>query len=87
METVTVGQIQKNFGEVLKSIQAGKKIIITRRGKPVAVLTAIEPKKEIDWPDFYGEAIETKGKPTSEIVSEGREDRFSSGLKNHDPLG
>lgn len=43
--------------------------------------------KEIDWPDFYGEAIETKGKPTSEIVSESREDRFSSGLKNHDPLG
>jgi prevent-host-death family protein len=76
METVTVGQVQKNFGKVLKNIQAGKKIIVTKRGKPVAILTAIGPKKDIDWPDFYGEAIEAKDKPISEIVSEGREDRF-----------
>ena len=40
METVTVGQVQKNFGKVLKNIQAGKKIIVTRRGKPVAVLVS-----------------------------------------------
>ncbi|WP_373499021.1 type II toxin-antitoxin system Phd/YefM family antitoxin [Desulfococcus sp.] len=77
METVmTVRQVQRNFGQVLKNIQAGEKITITRRGEPVALLTAIEPTKEIDWPDFYGEAIETKGKPTSEIVSESREDRI-----------
>ena len=76
METVTVGEVQKNFGKVLNNIQAGKKIIVTRRGKPVAVLTAIGPKKDIDWPDFYGEAIEAKGKPTGEILSESREDRF-----------
>jgi hypothetical protein len=35
---------------------------------------ALQP--EIDWPDFYAEAIETVGKPLSEIISEDREDRF-----------
>ena len=34
------------------------------------------PKSEIEWPDFYSEAISLKGKPVSEIVIEGRKDRF-----------
>ena len=42
----------------------------------MAKITALGPQKEIDWPDFYSEAIELKGKPASEVVIEGREDRF-----------
>ena len=76
MKTATVGEIQKNFGRILKQIKAGEEIAVTRRGKPVAKITAIGPKEEIDWPDFYREAIELKGKPVGEIVIEGREDRF-----------
>jgi hypothetical protein len=34
------------------------------------------PSKEIDWLDFYEEAIELKGRPAGEIVVEGREERF-----------
>jgi hypothetical protein len=33
-------------------------------------------KRDIDWPNFFEECIEIKGKPLSEIVSEDREDRF-----------
>jgi len=76
MKTATVGEIQKNFSRILKEIKAGEEIAITRRGKPVAVITALGPKKEIDWPDFYEEAIELKGKAAGEILIEGREDRF-----------
>jgi prevent-host-death family protein len=76
MKTATVGEIQKNFAQVLRDINAGEEITITRRGKPVARITALGPKAEIDWPDFYNEAIELKGKPVSDIVIEGREDRF-----------
>lgn len=75
MKTATVGEIQKNFAEVLKDIKAGEEIIVTRRGEPVARITAIGPKRNVDWPDFFEEAIEIKGKPVSEIVVEGREDR------------
>jgi len=76
MKTATVGEIQRNFAKVLKEINAGDEITITRRGKPVARIIALGPKAEIEWPDFYKEAIELKGKPVSDIVIEDREDRF-----------
>ena len=76
MKTATVGEIQKNFSKILKQIKSGEEIAVTRRGKPVAKITAIGPKEEIEWPDFYGEAIELEGKPVGEIVVEGRKDRF-----------
>ena len=76
MKTATVGEIQKNFSQILKEIKAGEEIAVTRRGIPVAKITALGPKKEIDWPDFYKEAIESRGKAAGDIVIEGREDRF-----------
>ena len=76
METATVGEIQKNFSEVLRKIKSGEEIIVTKRGKPVAKITALGAKRDIDWPNFFEECIEIKGKPLSEIVTEGREDRF-----------
>jgi antitoxin (DNA-binding transcriptional repressor) of toxin-antitoxin stability system len=76
MKTTTVGEVQKNFSRILRNIWAGEKIVVTKRGKPVARIEALGPKNKIDWPDFYAEAIEIKGKPVSEMIIEGREDRF-----------
>ena len=76
MKTATAGEIQKNFSRILKEIEAGEEIVVTRRGQPVSKITGLDPKKDIDWPDFYNEALELKGKPANEIVIEGREDRF-----------
>ena len=76
MKTATVGEIQKNFAQVLNSIKDGEEITITKRGKPVAKIVSLGPKSEIEWPDFYKESIELKGKTMSEIVIENREDRF-----------
>ena len=76
MKTASVGEIQKNFSRILKEIKTGEEIAVTKRGKPVAKISALGPKKEIDWPDFYTEAIELRGKPAGEIVVEGREDRL-----------
>ena len=52
MKTVTVGEIQKNFARILKEIKAGEEIAVTKRGVPVAKITSLGPKKEIDWSDF-----------------------------------
>jgi len=76
MKTATVGEIQKNFAAVLKEIEAGEEVVVTKRGEPVARITTLGPKKNIAWPDFFENAIEIKGKPLSEIVIEEREDRF-----------
>jgi antitoxin (DNA-binding transcriptional repressor) of toxin-antitoxin stability system len=76
MKTATVGEIQKNFGKILKEISLGEEITIIKRGKPVAKLTVLGPKKDINWPDFYSDAITAKGKPTSQLVAESRKERF-----------
>ena len=76
MKTATVGKIQKNFAAILKEVRAGEEFIVTRRGEPVARITAIGPKQKIDWPDFFKDAIAQEGKPVSELVIDEREDRF-----------
>ena len=76
MKTTTVGEIQKNFAKVLRNINAGEEITVTKRGTPVAKITAIGPKSKIIWPDFLSQAIELKGRSLSGLISEDREDRF-----------
>jgi prevent-host-death family protein len=76
MRTASVGEIQKNFGKILREIKAGEEIMVTKRGKPVARIMSLGPKEKIDWPDFYKEAIDLKGKPVSRIILEDREERF-----------
>ncbi|MFC1495118.1 type II toxin-antitoxin system Phd/YefM family antitoxin [Thermodesulfobacteriota bacterium] len=76
MKTATIGEVQKNFAKILKNINTGEEITITRRGKPVAKITAMGPKGDINWPNFYKEAIGINGKSLSDIVMESREDRF-----------
>lgn len=76
MKTATVGHIQKNFAKVLREIKTGEEITVLRRGKPVAKITALGPKEDIDWPDFYNEAISLKGSPLSQIILEERANRI-----------
>ena len=76
MKTATVGEVQKNFSGVLRNIKAGEEITVTKRGKPVAKITALGPRSKIEWPDFSSEAVELKGKSLSDIVIEEREERF-----------
>lgn len=76
MKTTTVGDVQKNFAKVLKEIGAGEEILVLKRGKPVARIAALGPKRDIDWPNFYNEAIHLEGTSMSELIKENREDRI-----------
>ena len=76
MKTASVGEIQKNFGKILRKIKAGEEIMITKRGIPVARITTLGPKEKIEWPDFFEEAVDLKGKPASQVIMEDREERF-----------
>ena len=58
----------------MREIKAGEEIMITKRGLPIARLTTLGPKEKIDWPDFFEEAIELKGKAASQIILEDREE-------------
>lgn len=76
VKQATVGEIQKNFARVLGSIRAGEEILVTRRGKPVARIVPLHPRKEIAWPDFLAEAVTVTGPPVSDDVIREREERF-----------
>ena len=76
MRTASVGEIQKNFGKILREIKAGEEIMITKRGRPIARITTLGPKEKIDWPDFFEEAVDIKGKSASQVIMEDREERF-----------
>lgn len=76
MRTVSVGDVQKNFAKILDSIQSGERVVITRRGRPVARLTALGPQGDVRWPDFLAEAVDLPAPPLSEILSRQREERL-----------
>ena len=76
MKTFSVGEVQKNFASVLKNIDAGEIVTVTKHGKPVAKISALGPKEKIVWPDFYKKAIELNGEQLSDIIVNNREDRF-----------
>ena len=51
MTEVTVAQAKAKLSELLKRVEAGEEVVITRRGRPVAVLNM--PRKplpsRVDW--------------------------------------
>ncbi|MBT4944952.1 MAG: type II toxin-antitoxin system prevent-host-death family antitoxin, partial [Candidatus Marinimicrobia bacterium] len=52
MKTVSVREAREKIGSLLDAVSAGENIVITRRGKPVAQLTAIETEDtRIRFPD------------------------------------
>ncbi|OGL43375.1 MAG: hypothetical protein A2161_08000 [Candidatus Schekmanbacteria bacterium RBG_13_48_7] len=76
MKIATVGEIQKNFANVLRRLKSGEDITVTKRGVPVAKILPVGPRKDIDWPDFYEESVDYKKKPVSDVVIEDRMDRI-----------
>jgi len=76
MKTATVGEIQKNFAGVLRRLKSGEEITVTKRGVPVATISPVGPRRNIDWPDFYENSIGYQKNPVSDVVIEDRRDRI-----------
>jgi len=76
MKTASVGEVQKNFAKVMNGIKAGEEILITRRGKIVAKISAVGPQEKLQWPDFMKDAIRCKGVSASELIQSNREERL-----------
>jgi antitoxin (DNA-binding transcriptional repressor) of toxin-antitoxin stability system len=58
MKTATVRELRHAFPKVLRWIQQGETVTLTKRGKPVALVSpppAPKPRK-IQWPDFAARA-------------------------------
>ena len=51
MRKVSVRELRQNLGEVLRAAESGETTVVTRRGKPVARITAARPGKAKPLPD------------------------------------
>src|SRR5258706_6724598 len=55
MKTATVRELRHHFGSVLRWVEEGERVEITKRGNPVAVMSPPPPRKQrkkIEWPDI-----------------------------------
>jgi len=64
MTTATVRDLRYDFPSVLKRLEGGEEIAITRRGKLVGTLIPAEPgvPKTVRWPDLSQRLQATYGK-------------------------
>lgn len=62
MKTVTTREAQHHLSKVLEMVSKGEEVVITRRGKQVARVTAIvedDPRsRKVDWSAWVGEQRE-----------------------------
>jgi len=46
MTTVSVRELKNKLSEHLRRLEGGETLTVTRRGKPVAVISPVEPRKD-----------------------------------------
>lgn len=49
MIEVSVGDAKTRLTELLRAVEGGARVVVTRHGKPVAELRALEPAKREPW--------------------------------------
>ncbi|MDA2928932.1 type II toxin-antitoxin system prevent-host-death family antitoxin [Acidobacteria bacterium AH-259-O06] len=81
MKTATVRQVQHHLSEVLRWIEEGEEVLVTKRNRVVAkIVPARDKTQTVKWPDFvtrssriWGKGV--RGKSVSRIIIEEREER------------
>jgi len=78
MQKVSVREVRQNIGQLLDAVSAGEKVIITRRGKPVAKLENIDNRNEglhfLDRSEFRSSLPPSK-QNVSDVIREMRDER------------
>lgn len=82
MKEFNVRHVQHHLADLLKAVERGEKLRITRRGKIVAQLGPPEPESgDLAWPDVSERLnrlsqLVGEGVPASQIITEDRQERF-----------
>ena len=79
MITVNLAQAKARLSELLDKVEAGEKVIITRRGKVVARLSAVvRPKKPLPLRELAGfrASMPRLRRPAAELLREARDERL-----------
>jgi antitoxin (DNA-binding transcriptional repressor) of toxin-antitoxin stability system len=74
---VTVVEAQAHLSELLDKVEAGEQVVITRRGKPVASMSAVaQPKKPIPSMAALRARIPKLKEPLSETLRKLRDEQY-----------
>ena len=77
MSTVGLRHMQRNLSAILRRVEQGEEILVTRRKRVVARLLAPDhlARSRPDWPDFTARArgIRIKGKTITATIREERD--------------
>lgn len=79
MSTVTVAEAKAHLSKVLKRVERGEEVVITRRGKPVARLSQVQPsKKPIDFEAIAAlrESMPFQEVPSVDIIRQMRDEKY-----------
>ncbi len=79
MMTVNLAQAKARLSELLDKVEAGEEVVITRRGKAVAHLSAaVRPKKPLPLRELAGfrAAMSRLRRPAAELLRDIREERL-----------
>jgi len=71
MDTVSIREARKRLSELIAAAERGESVIITRRGREVALLAPLARKPRRRLPDLseFRASIKVKGKGLSETVT------------------
>jgi prevent-host-death family protein len=79
MNKVSVVEAKARFSEILAQVESGAEVQITRRGKPVARLSAVEQaKKPLDLSgiDAFRAALAPSKRRSVELIRRMRDERY-----------
>jgi prevent-host-death family protein len=76
---VSVAEAKAHLSELLTEVEAGQTLRITRRGKPVATLTAVDAERgpvDLVWLAGITASMERDDTRAADLVREMRDDRY-----------
>ncbi|RKX82351.1 MAG: hypothetical protein DRP58_10445 [Spirochaetes bacterium] len=80
MRKASVAEVQHNLNSVLKFVEQGEKVLISRRNKVIAKIVPVYDAENDDWPSFYERAEDmfagVKGENPGQIILDNREERL-----------
>jgi prevent-host-death family protein len=77
MKSVSLAEAQANLPELLRVVESGEEVHLTRRKRAVAKIVSLTTRKLKGWPQHFAKLDKISngkrnGKPGSRIIIEGR---------------